>query len=297
MAAPPAKQAKVAEGTGIVIMMNGLPGAMGHEVGQACLRAGFALSSKALTGKGMPGEVEVVEGDIKSKITLVGPEPAGAQKACLDEAKKTYGDKLVIIDFTHPTAVNSNADLYNASGIPFVMGTTGGDRDALLKTTQDSGTYAVIASNMSKQIVALQATMTRMAADFPGAFSGYSLEVTESHQKTKADTSGTAKDMVKSFVALGMPYDVEDIKMVRTEDKQMEFGVPEEYLKGHAYHTYSLKSNDGTVMFQFQHNVNGRRTYGEGSVDAVLFLHKMVTTKSEKKLFNMIDVLAHGAMR
>jgi hypothetical protein len=30
------------------------------------------------------------------------------------------------------------------AGVNFVFGTTGGDRDALMKVTQDSGVYAVI---------------------------------------------------------------------------------------------------------------------------------------------------------
>ena len=46
-------------------------------------------------------------------------------------------------------------------------------------------------------------------------------------------------------------------------------GVPEAALKGHAYHTYALKSADGSVGFEFQHNVQGRRTYADGTVDAV----------------------------
>jgi len=50
-----------------------------------------------------------------------------------------------------------------------------------------------------------------MADSFPGAFSGYKLEVTESHQRTKVDTSGTAKDVVQSFAKLGSP-----IKEVRS---------------------------------------------------------------------------------
>jgi len=228
----------------------------------------------------------------------VGPGTPGAQLAVLKEAKEKHGDKLFIIDFTHPTAVNANADLYNEAGIPFIMGTTGGDREKLMSSTKEKGTYAVIAANMCKQIVALQATMATMAKNFPGAFSGYKLEITESHQKTKADTSGTAKDMVSSFQKLGpSSFKVDDIQKVRVEDKQMAFGVPKEYLDGHAFHTYSLKSDDGTVAFQFQHNVCGRRTYGEGVVDAVLFLQKKISDKSEQHLFNMIDVLAAGAMR
>lgn len=33
---------------------------------------------------------------------------------------------------------------------------------------------------------------------------------------------------------------------IRDVEGQKAFGVPEEHLAGHAFHTYSLKSNDGT---------------------------------------------------
>jgi dihydrodipicolinate reductase len=46
--------------------------------------------------------------------------------------------------------------------------------------------------------------MEMMAQEFPGAFSGYNLSVTESHQRTKADTSGTAKAVVGSLQRLGL---------------------------------------------------------------------------------------------
>ena len=47
--------------------------------------------------------------------------------------------------------------------------------------------------------------MEFMADNFPGAFAGYRLQVTESHQRTKADTSGTAKAIVACFDKLGAP--------------------------------------------------------------------------------------------
>jgi len=282
---------------GIVVMMNGLPGAMGHEVSQQCIRRGFTLAPVAMTGPGMPADCEVTEGSTKVKVRLVGSGDAAGQRAALEEMKKAHGDKLVIIDFTHPTAVNPNANLYNSVGVPFVMGTTGGDRDALMKVTKESGVYAVIAPNMAKQIVALQATMATMARDYPGAFSGYTLEVTESHQKTKADTSGTAKAMVGSFNDLGVAYEVDQIKMLRDEKSQIEFGVPSSSLNGHAFHTYTLSSSDGSTEFQFKHNVAGRQIYAEGVADAVAFLASKVAERSEQKLFNMIDILRAGAMR
>lgn len=48
--------------------------------------------------------------------------------------------------------------------------------------------------------------MDMMAKEFPDAFAGYNLEVTESHQRTKADTSGTAKAVVGSLQKLGLDF-------------------------------------------------------------------------------------------
>eukprot|EP00930_Biecheleria_cincta_P005547 TRINITY_DN106479_c0_g1_i1.p1 TRINITY_DN106479_c0_g1~~TRINITY_DN106479_c0_g1_i1.p1 ORF type:complete len:286 (-),score=68.86 TRINITY_DN106479_c0_g1_i1:83-940(-) len=283
--------------SGIVVMMNGLPGAMGHEVSQACIRRGMTIAPVAMTGPGMPAECQVTEGATTTSVRLVGSDQVEAQREALTDMKKAHGDRLVVIDFTHPTAVNPNAELYNSVGVSFVMGTTGGDRDALMKGTSSSGVYAVIAPNMGKQIVALQATMERMAKDFPGAFSGYKLEVTESHQKTKADTSGTAKAMVSSFQQLGVKdFKHDEIKMLRDDESQRAFGVPQEYSTGHAFHTYTLTSDDGSVQFEFKHNVCGRRTYGEGVADAVEFIAAKCKEKSEKKVFNMIDILEGGKM-
>ncbi len=57
------------------------------------------------------------------------------------------------------------------------------------------------------QVVAFQATMELMAQQFPGAFAGYRLQVVESHQRSKVDTSGTAKAIVQSFQKLGLDFE------------------------------------------------------------------------------------------
>ena len=57
---------------------------------------------------------------------------------------------------------------------------------------------------MARQIVGLQAMMAYGAENFPELFQGYTLEVHESHQQGKADTSGTAKDIVSYFNAMGV---------------------------------------------------------------------------------------------
>jgi 4-hydroxy-tetrahydrodipicolinate reductase len=145
---------------------------------------------------------------------------------------------------------------------------------------------------MAKQIVAFQAMMAYAADRFPGLFKGYTLEIRESHQKGKADTSGTAKAMVAYFNRLGVPFTAEQIQMERDPKIQRtHWKIPEAHLSGHGWHTYTLTSPDKTVRFEFTHNVNGRKIYALGTQDAIVFLHQKVAAGEKGKVYSMIDVL------
>ncbi len=271
-------------------MINGLPGNMARMLcEQAQARAGMEIIPYSLTGPEITDETFFLEG---KAIRLVRPE----QREDMIESIKKEAGHFIAIDFTHPTAVNSNCDFYCSHGIPFVMGTTGGDREELTKRVRASAISAVIAPNMAKQIVAFQAMMEYAAANFPNLFSGYSLEITESHQKGKADTSGTAKEMVKYFNRLGIDFTTDRIKKIRDPELQRKIGVPEKYLDGHGWHTYKLVSEDQTVMFSFTHNVCGRNIYAQGTFDAAAFLwEKFFVNNETGKVYSMIDVLKQGA--
>ena len=154
-----------------------------------------------------------------------------------------------------------------------------------------------VAPPMGKQVVALQAAIKQMAESFPDAFKGYSMRVVESHQASKVDTSGTAKALIQSFNELGVGFGSSSVGLIRDVDTQRDvMHIPEEYLLGHAYHTYTLTSADNTVSFEFQHNVCGRTIYAEGTVDAVGFLSRNLERPDGKTLFDMIDVLREGGM-
>ncbi|CAK9309618.1 unnamed protein product [Citrullus colocynthis] len=273
------------------IMVNGCSGKMGKAVIKAADSAGLnvvPVSFGSLEESGQTiqtsGKDILVHGPLDREIVLA---------SVFDEYPN-----LIVVDYTVPSAVNDNAELYCKVGVPFVMGTTGGDRDRLYKTVDDSKVYAVISPQMGKQVVAFLAAMEIMAEQFPGAFSGYSLEVMESHQASKVDASGTAKAVISCFQKLGVSFDVDQIKLIRDPKRQIEMvGVPEEHLSGHAFHMYHLTSPDQTVSFEFQHNVCGRSIYAEGTVDAVLFLAKKIQSKADKRIYNMIDVLQEGNMR
>ena len=150
------------------VMVNGLPGKMASEVVKQVLKSeGFELVPYALTGSDVNAS-SIKVGNLE--IALVKPE---AREDFIASIKKPE----VSVDYTHPSVVNSNADFYCRHNLPFVMGTTGGDRTALEQRVKDSEIVAVIAPNMAKQIVAFQAMMKYAADNFPTAFEGYSLEI------------------------------------------------------------------------------------------------------------------------
>jgi 4-hydroxy-tetrahydrodipicolinate reductase len=277
----------------LAVMVNGVPGRMAAATAEEVVARGLVLADEALTGPG----VENTTVQIGSHSVALAAPPQHA--ACLQRIKDKY-PRIIVVDYTHPSACNPNVELYAAAGLSFVVGTTGGDVDAMRSVVHRTpGVYAVVAPNMGKQIVAFQAMMDMMAREFPGAFDGYSMTVTESHQSTKADTSGTAKAVVTSFQQLGIDFHVNDIKRVRTPPESMEkMKVPGKYVTtGHAFHTYHLTSPDGTVNFEFQHNVCGRGVYAAGTVDAVQFLDSRRQDGREQQVFNMIDILRSGSMR
>jgi 4-hydroxy-tetrahydrodipicolinate reductase len=270
----------------IKIMINGVPGNVATSILRNALKDDrFEVLPWSLTG---PEITEPIYSIQKLDIHLIRPE---ARNRVIDSIKQLYGT-WITIDYTHPSAIIDNAEFYCAKGLPFVMGTTGGDRETLHAVVEKSSIPAVIAPNMAKQIVGFQAMMEYGARTFPDLFKGYSLEIHESHQQGKADTSGTAKAMVRYFNDLGIPFSNEDIHQERDPEKQKTvWGIPETYLAGHAWHTYSLTSADQTVNFVFKHNVNGREIYSYGTFDAVVFLDRQIKKGEHDRVFTMIDVL------
>ena len=270
----------------IKIMVNGLPGNMATNVVKHALEDNrFELITKSLTGPEITDTKTVIN---SVSFDLIQPQDRDQSILAIKDKEGLF----LSVDFTHPSAVKSNTKFYCRRGLPFVMGTTGGDRQGLEETVRTSSTSGVIAPNMAKQIVGFQAMMEYAADTFPDLFKGYSLEVKESHQKGKADTSGTAKAMVRYFTRLGLAFEENGIKKERDPDIQKTiWGIPEEYLEGHGWHTYSLNSEDKTVRFEFTHNVNGRDIYAQGTLDALIYLNKKVAEGAKGQVFSMIDVL------
>jgi 4-hydroxy-tetrahydrodipicolinate reductase len=267
-------------------MVNGIPGNMASILARHILADGrFELLPYSLTGP----EIQAIEHKIEA-ISVRLLKPAEREKFIEEIARKEGA--FLSADYTHPSAVIANAKFYCKCRLPFVMGTTGGDRQRLEEIVRGSSISAVIAPNMAKQIVGFQAMMEYAARSFPDLFKGYALAIKESHQKGKADTSGTAKAMVRYFNQMGLRF--EEDQIVKERDPEIQstrWGIPEKYLAGHGWHTYTLISGDETVRFEFAHNVNGRDVYAQGTLDALLFLSSKLSEGARGQVYSMIDVL------
>lgn len=228
------------------VMVAGLPGKMAKLMAKAIVEQ----PDMELCGGGLaeyPSRWEFQFSGMTLNVLLNPPQ---------DHEGMIYAIKPdIIVDFTQPKSVNQQAELYCRCGVPFVMGTTGGDRGMLAETIKNSDISAVIATNMAAPVVMLQAMIQFAGMNFRDSLKGWTMEIVESHQKTKPDPSGSAVGLLDYFGALGIPFVKDHIEMIRDETTQRQvLRIPEEYLGGHGFHTYTLRSPDGTVVLEFKHN-------------------------------------------
>eukprot|EP00171_Calliarthron_tuberculosum_P010721 IDg10721t1 len=100
----------------------GYPAPLAHEV----VERGLILAGEALTGMDVDQD-SVQLHDSVAPVKLFGPDEHAACLARMQEQHK----RLLLVDYTHPTAVNANVAAYTAAGLSFVVGTTGGDESAM----------------------------------------------------------------------------------------------------------------------------------------------------------------------
>ncbi|MBU4216840.1 dihydrodipicolinate reductase [Candidatus Parcubacteria bacterium] len=274
----------------IPVLLAGLPGNMALMLAERITRnERYMLVPYAFTGPGLGREDYFLDFDLRhtSKMTLL--EPSQRQQA-LDTIISAYPD-CIVVDFTQPNAANDNCEFYSLNKLPFVMGTTGGDRALLAATVKRSLTVAVIAPNMSIPVVMMMDMIEYAAKNYPNALSDWQALVIESHQAAKKDKSGTAIAIGKLLCKLGVNFTEDNIRAIRDPFEQGLMGVPPTAFAGHGFHRYHLGSPDGNVSLGFEHNVCGRETYVDGTLKAVDFLAKKIAKGVNGKCFSMIDVM------
>ncbi len=270
----------------IHVLMSGLPGNMATRVALKIADSKdidfvyYALSDH------FDGSRTLVRNNNRGKYRISLRSPNEHKASLMLFRERSPG---IVVDFTIPDAVNRNAELYCEVGVPFVMGTTGGDRDKLVETVKNSNIPAVIAPNMGIPLVLVQSMLEYASKMFPSALSGFTLEIVESHQETKKDTSGTAKAFQSLFEKLGATIRCGIISIRDKVVQEFVMGIKE--VNAHGYHWYKLYNKDGTVTLELATKVDGRHVYADGTLEAIRFLNKKIQEGSKGEVFTMIDVL------
>lgn len=229
------------------VLIAGLPGKMATAAAEAIAQSlGYTLTRVALTSPRHDCEIRTVG---EEKVALRSVSPLSKR---LSELQDYHGNRLMAVDFTTSNSALPNVEAYAQAGISFVMGTTGGDERGIAQAVENSEVCAVVAPNMAMQIVAFQSFLDEFSETHRGLLEGAELNLVESHQQGKGDTtSGTAKAMVSKpdgsqgyFNLLGIPFSVGQIEKIREPEEQLKLGVPESALEGHGWHTYVVSSEE-----------------------------------------------------
>ncbi len=260
------------------VLLCGYPGRMALEIERLCgeepWRARFVVAPVVLgSGRRAGGGREVLPPQGRDAARLLGVRRA------------------IALEFSTPAAALDNLRFLAGAGIWCVVGTTGFDRGEAARIVGQSGTGAVIAPNMAAPIVLAQAALRHLSGRFPGALAGMQLDVTESHQSAKRDTSGTAIALSEELRRLGLAP-AGPIRSIR--DGRAQRGLPEEALDGHGWHWFHARDAEGAVEVRLETRVCGRRVYAEGALRAAEFLARRREAGGAGGVFSMEDVLAGG---
>lgn len=232
------------------IIVSGCNGHMGRAVAALCA---------------LDAEVEVAAGiDVlgqPSEGFPVFPSPA----ACTAPAD-------VLVDFSHPSALEGLLELCLAHTLPAVLATTGYTEAQLQQIQQASQSIPIFRSaNFSLGINVLM-ELVRRAASILGT--DYDVEIVERHHRRKVDApSGTAL-MLAGALSQSLPYDpayVYDRHSRRSPRPREEIGIS--CLRGGTIagdHTVLFAGPDETI--ELSHHAASRDVFAAGAVRAAKFL-------------------------
>lgn len=226
--------------------------------------------------------------EISAGIDLLAQPMEGFPVFASPAACTAQADAL--IDFSHPSALESLLDFGMARDIPLVLATTGYSEEQLERINEVAKAIPIFRSaNMSLGINVLM-DLVRRAAALLGA--DFDVEIEERHHRRKLDApSGTAL-MLADAAASALSYDAQyvyDRHSVRKPRDRQEIGIAS--LRGGSIvgdHTVVFAGRDEVI--EVSHHAASREVFASGAVRAAKFLAGV----DKPGLYDMSHLIAHS---
>ena len=227
------------------------------------------------------------EVEVSAGIDLLGQPLDGFPVFASPAACTAEGD--VIIDFSHPAALDGLLEFCVQRKIPVVLATTGYSEEQLARIGEASKSIPVFRSaNMSLGINVLLDLVKRAAALLGDSFD---VEITERHHSRKLDApSGTAL-MLADAAASALPYEAQytyDRYSVRKPRDKREIGISS--LRGGTIvgdHSVVFAGRDEVI--EFSHHAASREVFAVGAVKAAKYLAGV----DAPGMYDMSHLIAH----
>jgi len=192
----------------------------------------------------------------------------------------------VIIDFSHPSALQAVLNYAVSRKIPLIVATTGLSDEQVMKLKESSKTIPLLYSANMSLGVNLLLELVQIAAKL--LYSNFDIEIIERHHNQKIDApSGTAlalADAINQVVPekYRYVYDRHSNRVKRSKDEIGIHSIRGGNIAGD--HTVIFAGNDEII--ELRHTANSRDIFGVGALKAAVFLHD-----KEPGFYTMKDLL------
>lgn len=179
----------------------------------------------------------------------------------------------VVIDFSHPSVLDSLLDYVCETGIPAIISTTGYNDDQIKRINEASKTSPIFFSfNMSLGINLLLELSKKAACILGDTFD---IEIVEAHHNQKIDApSGTAV-MIANAIEDALNddgyYPVYDRHSVRQKRNKKEIGI-HSIRGGNIVGEHSVMFAGHDEIVSISHSARSKEVFAVGAVKAALFM-------------------------
>ena len=195
----------------------------------------------------------------------------------------------VIIDFSHPSALEDLLSYCTMNGVPVVVATTGYTDEQITKIKKTAEQIPVFFTfNMSLGINLLVELGKRAVNVLGGQFD---IEIVEKHHNLKKDApSGTALMIAEALNnelgnKMHYVYDRHNVRKAREPDEIGLHAIRGGTIVGE--HDIIFAGHDEVITLS--HSAASKEVFAAGSINAAVFL-----SKKEKGLYDMSDLLAES---